>query len=79
MGGGSKYKLIEYMSGIQIMDIYVNRILGDTNQIVNPSRSSKKIELNYVYGSTGIFHSLVNFKELHKANIIKELFIYKTK
>lgn len=79
MGGGSKYKLIEYMSGVPIMDIYVNRILGDTNQIVNPCRSSKNIELNYVYGHTGTFHSLVNFKELHKNNIIKELFIYKTK
>jgi len=79
MGGGSKYKLIEYMSGIDIMQVYVNRILGDENQIIVPRKSDKFIELDYVYAYNGVFSHLKNFEELKNEGIIKELFIYKTR
>lgn len=77
MGGGSKYKLIEYMSGINIMDVYINRILGNTEQIITPIWSDKYIELNYVYANNGIFSEVVNFKELLEMGVIKEFFQYK--
>lgn len=77
MGGGSKYKLIEYMSGINIMDVYINRILGNTEQIITPIWSNKYIELNYVYANNGTFSKVVNFKELLDMGIIKEFFQYK--
>lgn len=77
MGGGSKYKLIEYMSGIDIMDAYVNRILGDKEQILTPIRSDKKIELDYVYAYNGIFSRLSGFDDFVKSGEIKELFRYK--
>ena len=77
MGGGSKYKLIEYMSGINIMKIYVNRVLGDTQQIVNPILSKKKIELNYVYTYNGIVKELVGFEKCIENGEIKEFFQYR--
>lgn len=77
MGGGSKYKLIEYMSGIDIMNVYINRILGNTEQIITPIWSDKYIELNYVYANNGIFSKVVNFKELLDMGVIKEFFQYK--
>lgn len=77
MGGGSKYKLIEYMSGIDIMKVYVNRVLGDTSQIVRPIWSKKVIELNYVYAYNGIFTKLIGFDQFLKNGEIKELFQYK--
>ena len=49
MGGGSKYKLIEYISGVDIMNVYVNRILGDTTQVVLPNWSDKVVEIDYIY------------------------------
>lgn len=77
MGGGTKYKLIEYMSGVNIMKAYVNRILGDTQQIITPKWSQKYIELNYLYAYNGVFSSLVNFDELRETKEIEEYFLYK--
>lgn len=77
MGGGSKYKFIEYMSGIDIMNVYVNRILGNETQIVNPAASSKYMELNYVYADNGIYQKAVGFETEKAAGRIAELFYYK--
>lgn len=77
MGGGSKYKFIEYMSSINIMKVYVNRILGDTLQTVQPQWSKKAMELDYVYAYKGKVHKLVGFDEMKKNGQIKELFLYK--
>ena len=77
MGGGSKYKFIEYMSGIDIMKIYVNRILGDITQVVNPIVSSKCMELNYVYAVNGIYQKAVGFEDEKAKGHIAELFYYK--
>lgn len=77
MGGGSKYKLIEYMANIDIMKIYVNRVLGDISQIVKPVWSSKLIELNYVYAYNGVFAKLIGFDKFLRTGDIKELFQYK--
>lgn len=77
MGGGTKYKLIEYMSGINIMKVYVNRVLGDVSQIVLPIPSKKNIELNYVYAYNGTFSSLVNYEECFKLGEIEAYYQYK--
>lgn len=77
MGGGSKYKLIEHMANVNIMKIYVNRILGNTSQIVKPIWSPKFIELDYVYAYNGVFAKLVGFNEYLQTGEIKELFQYK--
>ena len=77
MGGGTKYKLIEYMTSVNIMQAYVNRVLGDEEQIVNPIPSEKCIELNYVYAKKGVFSQLVNFDELLHAGEIAEYYQYK--
>lgn len=77
MGGGSKYKLIEYTSSIDIIECYINRILGDTTQIISPKQSDKFVELDYVYAYNGTFSKLVNFDKLKNSGIIKEVFQYK--
>lgn len=77
MGGGTKYKLIEYMSGVNIMKVYVDRVLGDCSQIVNPQPSEKVIELNYVYAYNGVFKELVNFEECKLSGEIVDYYQYK--
>lgn len=77
MGGGSKYKLIEYMAGVNIMKVYVDRVLGNEEQIIKPVWSQKKIELNYVYAYNGVFNKLCGFDDLVSSGEIKELFQYK--
>lgn len=77
MGGGTKYKLIEYMSGVKIMEVYVNRILGDTTQIICPLPSPQNIELNYVYARKGVFSKLKNFEKAVSENQIEAFYQYK--
>lgn len=77
MGGGTKYKLIEYMSGVEIMEVYVNLVLGDTTQIVAPVSSAKNIELNYVYARNGVFTSLKNFEKALLDHQIEAFYQYK--
>lgn len=77
MGGGTKYQLIEEMSGINIMQVYVNRVLGDIHQIINPTPSKKLIELNYVYATNGIYQNIINFDTAKETNLIKNYFVYK--
>lgn len=78
MGGGSKYKLIEYMSGVNIMKVYVNRILGDIDQIVTPEWSDKYIELDYIYADNGKFNRLTGFDQMLNSGEVCEVFQYKT-
>lgn len=77
MGGGSKYKLIEYMADVNIMKVYVNRILGDKHQIVEPKWSDKKIELDYVYTYNGVVSKIQGFDQFMVSGEIKELFQYR--
>lgn len=77
MGGGSKYKLIEYMSGVNIMKTYMKRILGDEHQIITPIWSRKKIELNYIYAYNGTVEEIIGMQELKDNGIVKDYFIYK--
>lgn len=77
MGGGSKYKLIEYMTGINIMEAYVNLILGSAYQIPDANLSSKYIELEYVYCHNGTVGRIIGFDKLKDAGVISEIFQYK--
>lgn len=77
MGGGSKYKLIEYMTGINIMEAYVNLILGSVYQIPDANLSSKYIELEYVYCHNGTISRIIGFDKLKNAGVISEIFQYK--
>lgn len=77
MGGGTKYKLIETISGIDIMDVYVRRVLGDEGQTVEPRLSKKQIELNYVYVFPGTVTDIIGKDKLLAEGVMKDCFIYK--
>ena len=77
MGGGSKYKLIEILSGVNIMEQYVNLILSKKIEI-SPRKRSGYVTINYVYSNPGKFSKLRGFDELEKEGIIESYFLYKT-
>ncbi len=79
MGGGSKYKFMEYISGIDIIEKYVDFILGRNIIKLRPRISEKFYEIDYIYAKTGIISKLINFEELKQTGLIKELFMYKSK
>jgi len=63
MGGGSKYKLIEVLTGLNIMKIYVDFILNHEYNIKTKKRINYA-SMNYIYCYNGIFNKLLNFDDL---------------
>lgn len=78
MGGGSKYRLIHVLSGVNIMSVYVDRILGDYPS-VKPQKQVEFCKMVYLYCKPGTFNHVEGFEELKYKGIIDEYFIYKTK
>ena len=78
MGGGSKYRLIQVLSGVNIMSTYVDRILGGF-PTVNPVKQVDYCKLIYLYCNPGVFDHVEGFDELVSFGYIDDFFVYKTK
>lgn len=76
MGGGTKYKLIEKLAGVNIMSTYVDLILGKKPGI-DCSYQINYAHLNYCYCNPGTINKLENFDELKQKGIIEDYFQYK--
>lgn len=77
MGGGTKYKLIEVLTGFNIMKSYVDLVVGEKTKI-EIAKVYNYAHLNYCYAEKGIFKKLNGFHELKAQNIIYDFFTYKT-
>lgn len=77
MGGGSKHKVIETISGVDIMKVYADRILG-AKPVVNPRKMVKYATMNYVYCRNGMFVRIEGREEIRKNKLIAADFQYKT-
>ncbi len=78
MGGGSKYKLIEVLSGVNIMSKYVDRILGGT-PVVTPAKQVGYCKMVYIYCNSGVYDHMEGLDVMKDKGIIDEYFLYKTK
>ena len=78
MGGGSKYKLIEVLSGVNIMSKYVDRILGGYPE-VKPSKQVDYCKMVYIYCNPGIYDHMEGLEMMKDEGMIDEYFLYKTK
>lgn len=76
MGGGSKYHLINVLSGVDIMKVYVEMVMGEKPH-VEPKRQWNNALMNYVYCKPGTFAELRNFEELKQTGLIYSYFTYK--
>lgn len=77
MGGGSKYKLIEYISGINIMEKYVDFVITGKNTKAVPQRSDRQIEVDYIYANNGVVKEITGVEQLKQNGTISEAFMYK--
>lgn len=78
MGGGTKYKLIECISNINIMKVFVDRVLEKNIGNLNPKYNLNNCELDYIYANNGKVTALKNFELLKKENIISDYYFYKS-
>lgn len=76
MGGGSKYHLINVLSGVDIMKVYVEMVMG-LKPHVQPVKQWNYALMNYVYCHPGTFIALRNFDELRDNRILYSYFTYK--
>lgn len=77
MGGGSKYRLIQAISGVDIMSKYVDLILGNKPKII-PEINNNFIRMIYVYCYNGILTEIKGLEELIENKIVTEYFLYKS-
>lgn len=76
MGGGSKYHLINVLSGVDIMKVYVEMVMGGKPH-VEPKKQWNNALMSYVYCHPGTFAELNNFEELRNEGVIYSYFTYK--
>lgn len=78
MGGGSKYKLIEILSGVNIMSKYVDLILGGRPK-VTPAKQVEYCKMVYIYCKPGVYDHMEGLERMKQEGAIDEFFLYKTK
>lgn len=76
MGGGSKYHLIQVLSGVDIMKVYVEMVMGEKPH-VEPKKQWNNAIMSYVYCKPGEFVSLKGFDELKASGDIFSYFTYR--
>lgn len=77
MGGGSKYKVIETISGVDIMSKYVDLILG-LEPHVEPEDKVKYLRIKYFYSKNGVITRYDIPQELSDNGIVDTYFLYKS-
>ena len=77
MGGGSKYSFVKALSGVDIMKVYVDMVLGGKPH-VSPQKLCGGAIMSYVYCRPGEFVSLKGFDELKEKGDIRDFFVYKS-
>lgn len=79
MGGGSKYKLIEYITDVDIMKLYTDFVVDNINSDIKLSNKKKLYEMDYIYAYNGVIERIDGFEKAKQEDIIKEFFQYKEK
>ena len=51
--------------------------MGDTKQVLSPSKSAKYFELNYVYAYNGTVTEIIGLEDLKKKGVLDDYFVYK--
>lgn len=77
MGGGSKYRLIQVLSGVDIMKVYVEMVMGKKPH-VEPQKQYNNAIMSYIYCYPGMYESVEGLAELKEKGIILDYFIYRS-
>lgn len=77
MGGGSKYYLINALSGVDIMRVYVEMVMGEKPH-VEPKKQYNNAIMSYVYCYPGMYEQMTGLDELKKNGVILDYFMYRS-
>lgn len=76
-GGGDKFRLIEKVSGFNVVKAVADSCLGTVPHYQNVGRLKKYITNEFLYCKAGMFDKMVGLEELLQDGIITEYFILK--
>ena len=71
-GGNTKYLLIKYSCGVDIIKSTIDIILGKTPNIEKTDTGNAIVVNDFIYCKPGIFDTLVGFEDLKSKGILKE-------
>lgn len=77
IGGGSKYYLIETISGVNIMSVYVDRLL-EIYTPITPKSLVNYAQMVFLYCRNGVIKKFYGFEKLKKNSVILDYFLYKS-
>lgn len=77
MGGGSKYRLIQVLSGVDIMKVYVEMVMGEKPTVL-PTKQFNNAIMSYVYCYPGMYESIEGLEQLKEEGVIHDYFIYRS-
>lgn len=76
MGGGSKFRSIKEYTGVDIMNVYVRMVLGQTPHVL-PQKLINYASMCYIYCKTGVYNRIHGLDELIDKGIIEYYYTYK--
>ena len=76
MGGGSKYRLIQVLSGVNIMKVYVEMVMGEKPKVA-PTKQYNNAIMSYIYCYPGVYKVVEGLDELKELGVILDYFIYR--
>ena len=77
MGGGSKYYLINVLTGVDIMKVYVEMVMGEKPH-VEPTKLYNNAIMSYVYCYPGMYEQMTGLEELKEEGVILDYFMYRS-
>ena len=77
MGGGSKYRLIQVLSGVDIMKVYVEMVMGEKPTVL-PTKQYNNAIMSYIYCYPGMYESMTGLDELKQEGVILDYFMYRS-
>lgn len=76
MGGGSKFRSIMHFTGVDIMKVYVEMVLGGQPK-VTPVCNINNASMCYIYCNPGRYTSIYGLEDLEKEGVIDYYYSYK--
>lgn len=78
-GGGDKFRLIEKVSGFDVVKAIVDLTLGDKPHVCEYTEKQKYIVDEFLYCKQGVFDHIEGFEEAVQCGLMKEYYQLKTK
>lgn len=76
-GGGEKFRVIESVTGFDVIKAVVDLTLGETPSVQKCVPDFKYVATEFIYCNPGVFEEVLGLEYLEKNNIISDFYLFK--